>query len=68
MQLDSIFEDIQSAVKSILKDTRITCHGILKKSPFELHFGRTPNTEWSNFWDKLICFLNLDQQNWRDPY
>ena len=62
MQLYPNFEDIQSAVKSILEDIRLTRHSILKKSPFELHFGRKPNTEWSNFRDKLICSLNLDQQ------
>ena len=55
MQLDPNFEDIQTAVKSILED-------ILKKTPFELHFGRKPNTEWSNFRDKLKSSLNLDQQ------
>ena len=62
MQLDPNFEDIQSAVKSMLEDVRITRHSILKKSPFQLHIGRKPNTEWSNFRDKLICSLNLDQQ------
>ena len=60
--IESKIEDIKSAVKSILEDIRITCHSILKKSPFELHFGRKSNTEWSNFRDKLICSLNLDQQ------
>ena len=62
MQLDPNFEDIQTAVESFLEDIRISRHSILKKSPFELHFGRTPNTEWSNFRDKLKCSLNLDQQ------
>ena len=62
MQLDPNFEDIQTAVKSILEDIRISRHSILKKSLFELHFGRKPNTEWSNFRDKLKCSLNLDQQ------
>ena len=59
--MDPSFEDIQSAVNSILEDIRITRHSILMKSPFELHFGWKPNTEWSNFRDKLICSLNLDQ-------
>ena len=62
MQFDPNFEDIQTAVKSILEDIRISRHDILKKSPFELHFGRKPNTEWSNFRDELKCSLNLDQQ------
>ena len=62
MQLDPNFEDIQTAVKSILEDIRISRHSILKKSPFELHFGRKPNTEWSNFRDKLKFSLNLDKQ------
>ena len=61
MQLDPIFEDIQSAVKSILEDIRITRHSILKKSPFEVHFGPKTKTEWSYFRDRLICSLNVDQ-------
>ena len=45
MQLDPNFEDIQSAVISILEDICITRHSILKKSPFELHYGRKHNTD-----------------------
>ena len=62
MQLDPNFLDIQTAVKSILENIRISRHSILKKSPLELHFGRKPNTEWSSFRDKLKFLLNLDQQ------
>ena len=62
MQLDPKFEDIQSAVKSILEDIRITRLSFLKKSSFELHYDRKPNTQWSNFRNKLIYSLNLDQQ------
>ena len=62
MQLDPNFEDTQTAVKSILKNIRISRHSFLKKSTFELHFRRKPNTEWSNFRDALICSLNLDQR------
>ena len=62
MQLDPNFEDIQTAIKSKLEDIRISRHSNLKKSPFELHYGRKPKTERSNFRDKLICSLNLDQQ------
>ena len=67
MQLDPNFEDMQTAVKSILENIRISRHSILKKSPFELHFGRKPKTEWSNFRDKLKCSLNLDQQRLERP-
>ena len=62
MLLDPNFEGIQSAGKSILEDIQITRHSTLKKSPFELHYGRKPNTEWSYFRDTLIYSLNLDQQ------
>ena len=62
MHLDPNFEDIQTAVKSFLEDIRTSRHSILKKSLFELHFGRKPNTEWSNFRDKLKCSVNQDQQ------
>ena len=58
MQLDPNFKDTQSAVKSILEDFRITRQCILKNSPIEFHYGRKPNTEWSNFRDKLILSLN----------
>ena len=39
MQLDPNIEDIQSAVKSIIDDIRITQHSFLKKSPVEFHYG-----------------------------
>ena len=61
MLLDPNFEGTQSAGKSILEDIQITRHSTLKNSPFELHYGRKPNTEWSNFRDTLIYSLNLDQ-------
>ena len=61
MQLDPNFEDTQSAVKSILEDIRITRHSILKNFPFELQYGRKPNTEWFIFRDKLIYSLDSDQ-------
>ena len=67
MQLDPNFKDTQSAVKSILEDFRITRHSILKKSPIEFHYGRKPNTEWSNFRDKLILSLNPYTESSRDP-
>ena len=46
-QLDPNFKNIKDTVHQILEDIRKTNHSVLKKSPFELHFGRKPNTVWS---------------------
>ena len=39
MQLDPNIEDIQSAVKSIKEDIRITRHSNLTKSPIDFPYG-----------------------------
>ena len=61
MQLDPNFTDIQSAVKLIIGDIRVVKHALLKKSPFELHFGGKPNTCFSLLSDKRLH--NLDRDN-----
>ena len=61
MQLDPNFTDIQSAVILIIGDIRVFKYALLKKSPFELHFGRKPNTCFSLLRDKILD--NLDRDN-----
>ena len=60
MQQNPNFTDIQSAVKLIIGDIRVVKHSLLKKSPFELHFGRKPNTCFSLLRDKLLDNLDCD--------
>ena len=31
-------------------------HSVLKKSPFEMYFGRKPNTEWSQAFHNIVHF------------
>ena len=40
--------------KQIIDDIRKTKHSTLKFSPFELHFGRKPNTEFSSARDNVV--------------
>ena len=45
-------EDVQSLTESVnraLRVMRFTVHTGLKKTPFELHHGRKPRTESTNF-------------------
>ena len=45
-------EDGQSLTESVnraLRVKRFTVHTLLKKTPFELHHGRKPRTELTNF-------------------
>ena len=44
-KLDPDFKNFKETVHQILEDTRKSNHSVLKKSPFELRFGRKPNTE-----------------------
>ena len=46
-KLDPNFKNVKETSQQILEDIRKSNHSVLKKSPFELHFGRKPNTEWS---------------------
>ena len=51
LQMDPIFDNNFSAVKTVSEDSRTTRLNIFKKLPFELHYGGKPNTEWSPFRD-----------------
>ena len=44
---DPNFRNLKDTIHQILEDIRKSNHSVLKKSPFELHFGRKPNTVWS---------------------
>ena len=46
-KLDPNFKNFKETIQQILEDIRKSNQSVLKKSPFELHFGRKPNTEWS---------------------
>ena len=48
--LDNFKEVFHRIVENILKSN----HSTLKKSPFELHFGRKPNTEWSQAFHNVV--------------
>ena len=45
--------DLNLSVAKILESIRTTKHSVDKKSPFEMHFGRKPNTLFSNTLKKL---------------
>ena len=63
LQLEDNPPDIQSAFKMIIEDIRFTKNSFTGKSPFELHFDRKRNSEWSLATDKLKSKLHLDEQN-----
>ena len=44
-KLDSNFDNFKQILHRIIEDIRKSNHSILKKSHFELHFGRKHNTE-----------------------
>ena len=46
-KLDPNFTKLKETIQQKLEDIRKSNHSVLKKSPFKLHFGRKPNTEWS---------------------
>ena len=46
-KLDPNFKNLKDTSHQIFEDIRKSNHSVLKKSPFELHFGRKPNTVWS---------------------
>ena len=46
-KLDPNFKNLKDTIHQIFEDIRKSNHSLLKKSPFELHFGRKPNTVWS---------------------
>ena len=53
---------LASDVAEIIKNLRITPHGVTKISPFEAHMGRKPNTPFSNL-AKTSSPTNLNWEN-----
>ena len=53
-KLDLNFKNFKETIQHILEDIRKSNYSVLKKSPFELHFGRKPNTVWSQEFNKDV--------------
>ena len=53
-KLDPKFGNFKETVQQIIEDIRKSNHSVLKKSPFELYFGRKPNTEWSQAFSNVV--------------
>ena len=53
-KLDPNFKNLKSTLQQFIDDIRKTKHSTLEVSPFELHFGRKPNTEFSLARDNVI--------------
>ena len=53
-KLDPNFDNFKENLHRMLEDIRKSNHSVLKKSPFELHFGRKPNTEWSQDFQNVV--------------
>ena len=51
---DPNFNNLKSTIQQIVENIRKSKHSVLKKSPFEMHFGRKPNTEWSQVLNNVI--------------
>ena len=54
-------------VHTILDDLRKSKHGILKKSPFDVHFGRKLKTEFSLARDKILANASDQSSFARSP-
>ena len=59
-RLSSDFSNDQDTLRNIIEDIRITKNSVTGVSPFELHFGRPPNTELSIAAERLSTGVNLD--------
>ena len=53
-QLDPNFGNFKEVLHRIIEDIRKSNHSTLKKSPFEMHFGRKPNTAWSQAFHNVV--------------
>ena len=58
----SDFSNVQDTLRHIIEDIRVTKNSVTGVSPFELHFGRPPNTELSIAADRLSSGIHLDNQ------
>ena len=63
LQLEENPPDIHTALKMIIEDIPITKNSVTGLSPFEFHFGRKPNSEWSLATDNFKSKILLDEQN-----
>ena len=61
-RLSSDFSNVQDTLRNIIEDIRVTKNSVTGVSPFELHFGRPPNTELSIAADRLSSGIHLDNQ------
>ena len=53
-KLDPNFGKFKETIQQIVEDIRKSNHCVLKKSLFELHFGRKPNAEWSQAYHNVV--------------
>ena len=53
-KLDPNFKNFKETIQQIIEDIRKSNHSVLKKSPFELRFGRKLNTEWSQAFNNVV--------------
>ena len=53
-KLDPNFKNFKETIQQIIEDIHKSNHWVLKKSLFELHFGRKPNTEWSQAFNNVV--------------
>ena len=61
-RLSSDFSNVQDTLRNIIEDIRVTKNSVTGVSPFELHFGRPPNTELSIAAERLSSGVHLDNQ------
>ena len=61
-RLSSDFSNVQDLLRNIIEDIRITKKSVTGVSPFELHFGRPPNTELSIATERWSTGVKLDNQ------
>ena len=60
-KLDHIFGKLISTLQQILKDIRKMKHSVIKKSLFELHYGRKPNIEFFQVVINIVIYDDLAQ-------
>ena len=60
--MSSDFSNVHDTLRNIIEDIRVTKNSLTGVSPFELHFGRLPNTELSLAAERLSTRVNLDNQ------
>ena len=56
-KLDPNFGNFKETIQQIIEEIRKSNHSILNKSPFDLHFGRKPNTEYLRLFVTLLILI-----------